>query len=122
MPRDPSRAAAQSAELFDHAPVGLWIAGPDGLRTHFNRRWLDFTGRPVADELANGWLDGVHPEDLERCLGTYFQAVKGRRAYEQEFRFRRADAEYRWVLDTGVPHFSPDGAFVAYVGSTVDIT
>ena len=110
------------SELFDHAPVGLWAAGPDGSRTHFNRQWLAFTGRTLAAERENGWTEGIHPEDFERCLGTYLRAVHGRRAYELEYRLRRFDGEYRWMHDTGVPHYAEDGAFVAYVGSAVDIT
>ncbi len=110
-----------SAALFDHAPVGLWTADADGARTYFNRRWLAFTGRGLEQERNNGWTEGVHPEDLDRCLGTYVAAVKARREYELEFRLRRSDGHYRWVLDSGTPHYAPDGTFVAYVGSTVDI-
>ena len=111
-----------TAALFDHAPVGLWAAGPDGSRTYFNRQWLAFTGRTLAAERDNGWTEGIHPDDFERCLGTYLRAVHGRRAYELEYRLRRFDGEYRWMHDTGVPHYAEDGAFVAYVGSAVDIT
>src|SRR6185436_14333212 len=111
-----------TAELFDHAPVGLWAAGPDGSRTYFNRQWLAFTGRTLAAERDNGWTEGIHPDDFERCLGTYLRAVHGRRAYELEYRLRRFDGEYRWMHDTGVPHYAEDGTFVAYVGSAVDIT
>ena len=110
------------SELFDHAPVGLWAAGSDGSRTHFNRQWLAFTGRTLAAERENGWTEGIHPDDFERCLGTYLRAVHGRRAYELEYRLRRFDGEYRWMHDTGVPHYAEDGTFVAYVGSAVDIT
>jgi PAS domain S-box-containing protein len=110
------------AVLFDHAPVGLWTAGPDGSRTYFNRQWLSFTGRPLATERENGWTEGVHPDDFERCLGTYLRAVHGRRAYDLEYRLRRFDGEYRWMHDTGVPHYDAEGNFVAYVGCAVDIT
>jgi PAS domain S-box-containing protein len=120
MDGDPRQPPA--LELFDHAPVGLWTAGPDGARTHFNRRWFSFTGRAPAEELGNGWTEGVHPEDLERCLGRYFEAVRGRREYEIEYRLRRADGEYRCVLDSGAPHYGPSGEFVAYVGSLIDVT
>jgi PAS domain S-box-containing protein len=111
-----------TAALFDHAPVGLWTAGADGSRTYFSRQWLAFTGRSLDAEQDNGWTEGIHPDDFERCLGTYLRAVHGRRAYDIEYRLRRFDGEYRWMHDTGVPHYAPDGAFVAYVGSAVDIT
>ncbi len=91
------------AELFDHAPVGLWTAGPDGSRTYFNRHWLSFTGRSLAAERENGWTEGVHPDDFELCLGTYLRAVHGRRAFDLEYRLRRFDGEHRWMHDTGVP-------------------
>ncbi|HUG55093.1 MAG TPA: ATP-binding protein, partial [Vicinamibacteria bacterium] len=110
------------AELLDHAPVGLWTAGADGSRTYFNRQWLAFTGRSLEVERDNGWTEGVHPDDFERCLGTYLRAVHGRRAYDIEYRLRRFDGEYRWMHDTGIPHYSEDGTFLAYVGSAVDIT
>jgi PAS domain S-box-containing protein len=111
-----------TADLFDHAPVGLWTAGPDGSRTYFNRKWLAFTGRTLEAERDNGWTEGIHPDDFERGLSTYLRAVHGRRAYELEYRLRRFDGEYRWVYDNGVPHYAEDGTFVAYVGSAVDIT
>ena len=111
-----------TVELFDHAPVGLWTAGPDGSRTYFSHQWLAFTGRAIEAELENGWTEGIHPDDFERCLGSYLRAVHGRRAYQIEYRLRRFDGEYRWMHDSGVPHYAADGAFVAYVGSTVDIT
>ena len=111
-----------TANLFEHAPVGLWTAGPDGSRTYFNRQWLAFTGRTLSAECDNGWTEGVHPDDFERCLGTYLRAVHGRRPYDLEYRLRRFDGEYRWMHDTGVPHYAEDGTFVAYVGSAVDIT
>ena len=110
------------ADLLDHAPVGLWRAGPDGSRTYFNRHWLTFTGRPLEAERENGWTDGIHPDDFEGCLGRYLRAVHGRRAFELEYRLRRFDGEYRWMHDLGVPHYAADGTFVAYVGSAVDIT
>ncbi len=111
-----------TADLLDHAPVGLWTAGPDGSRAYFNRQWLAFTGRTLAAERDNGWTEGIHPDDFERCLGTYLRAVHGRRPYELEYRLRRFDGEYRWMHDTGVPHYGEDGAFVAYVGAAFDIT
>jgi PAS domain S-box-containing protein len=110
------------AELFEHAPVGLWTAGPDGSRTYFNRQWLSFTGRTLAAERDNGWTEGIHPDDFERALGTYLRAVHGRRAYELDYRLRRFDGEYRWMHDTGIPHYDAEGTFVAYIGSAVDIT
>jgi PAS domain S-box-containing protein len=104
------------------APVMIWMSGPDKLCNYFNQRWLHFTGRPLQSELGDGWADGVHPEDLESCLYTYTQAFHGRTSFQMQYRLRRHDGEYRWVLDIGVPRFNQDGTFAGYIGSCIDIT
>lgn len=109
-------------EIADRAPVMLWVSGPDGSCTYFNKPWLAFRGRTLEEEAGNGWTEGVHPEDRERCLGTYMQAFHTRREFQMEYRLQRADGEYRWILDTGGPCFSPDGTFEGYMGSGVDIS
>jgi PAS domain S-box-containing protein len=104
------------------APVMIWMAGTDRLCTYVNQPWLEFTGRPLEAELGNGWVEGVHKEDLKRCLRTYSEAFGQRQAFEMEYRVRRNDGEYRWILDIGVPRFKPDGSFAGYIGSCLDIT
>ena len=104
------------------APVMIWMAGTDRLCTYVNQPWLEFTGRPLEAELGNGWVEGVHKEDLKRCLETYSQAFDQRQSFEMEYRLRRNDGEYRWILDIGVPRFNPDGSFAGYIGSCLDIT
>jgi PAS domain S-box-containing protein len=113
---------ARFRTLADTAPVLIWLADPEGLCTFFNKPWLDFTGRTIEQELGNGWLEGVHPEDLEGCLHTYRTHFAARLRFRMELRLRRADGEYRWVLDTGQPRFSPEGEFLGYIGSAIDIT
>jgi PAS domain S-box-containing protein len=108
--------------VVDVAPVLVWMSGPDKLCTFFNKSWLDFTGRPIERELGNGWADGVHPDDLPTCLDTYSSAFDRRDPFKMEYRLRRHDGEYRWMLDAGLPLFSPDGSFAGYIGSCVDIT
>ena len=108
--------------VADVAPCLVWMSGPDKLCTFFNKGWLDFTGRPIERELGNGWADGVHPDDVQTCLDTYTSAFDRRDRFKMEYRLRRHDGEYRWVLDAGVPLFSPDGSFAGYIGSCVDIT
>ena len=107
--------------MADAAPVMIWASDADKLCTFFNRIWLEFTGRRVEEELGNGWADGVHPDDFERCYATYCSAFDERRSFEMEYRLRRADGEYRWVLDRGVPR-SSGGVFAGYIGSCTDIT
>jgi PAS domain S-box-containing protein len=104
------------------APVMIWMSGTDSLRTYVNQTWVEFTGRPLEAELGNGWAEGIHNEDLERCLKTYSQAFDQRQSLAVEYRIRRSDGEYRWILDTGVPRFNSDRNFAGYIGSCLDIT
>jgi PAS domain S-box-containing protein len=108
--------------MADTAPVMIWMSGTDKLRTFFNRRWLEFTGRSLEQELGNGWSEGMHPEDLERCLRTYGSNFDVRSSFSMEYRLRRANGNYGWVFDTGVPRYTPTGQFAGYIGSCIDIT
>ncbi|HEY2457679.1 MAG TPA: PAS domain S-box protein [Candidatus Acidoferrum sp.] len=103
------------------APVMIWMSGPNGLCTYFNQPWLEFTGRTIHDELGNGWSEGVHPDDLERCLETYTKAINQRESFQMEYRLRRHDGEYRWILDSGVPRWNSVGSFTGFIGSCVDV-
>jgi PAS domain S-box-containing protein len=119
-------ALRESEERFrnmaDTAPVLIWISGPDKRCTFFNQGWLRFTGRTMEQELGNGWSEGVHPDDLDRCIAIYSTSFDARRPFLMEYRIRRADGEYRWVLDHGVPRFAPGGDFAGYIGTCADIT
>jgi PAS domain S-box-containing protein len=108
--------------MADAAPVLLWMSGTDSLCTFFNQSWLDFTGRTLEQEWGVGWAEGVHPEDFQRCMDEYVAAFSARRVLEIEYRLRRADGEYRWILDRGTPRYTPDGAFAGFIGSCIDIT
>jgi PAS domain S-box-containing protein len=103
------------------APVMIWMTGPDTHCTFLNQTWLDFTGRSAEPKLDRGWAAGVHPEDLQRGLHTYTEAFDRRQPFKMEYRLRRYDGEYRWVLEVGVPRYV-DGSFAGYIGSVVDIT
>ena len=119
-------ALRESEERFRHmadtAPVMIWISGADKLYTYFNQQWLNFTGRSMGEELGNGWARGVHADDYERCRETYTDAFRMRQPFTMEYRIRRADGEFRWVLESGNPRFSPGEIFLGYIGSCIDIT
>jgi len=108
--------------IVEQAPIMIWRADTLGRCDYFNERWLAFTGRPIQEELGDGWCNVVHPDDRDRCLRTYMDAFKQRQTFEVEYRLRRYDGEYRWVLDTGGPVYATSGEFAGYVGSCVDVT
>jgi PAS domain S-box-containing protein len=106
----------------DSAPVMIWMAGADRQRDYCNKVWLDYTGRDEAQERGNGWTENVHPEDLQRYLDAYNSAFDARRPFEIEYRLRRHDGQYRWMLSRGVPRYGASGAFLGFTGSSLDIT
>ena len=108
--------------ISDTAPLMIWMAGPDKACTFVNKGWLAFTGRAPEEEFGLGWTANIHPGDLESCLTMYTTAFDARREFQMEYRKKRADGEYRWVLGSGVPCFGPDGQFGGYVGTCTDIT
>jgi PAS domain S-box-containing protein len=115
----------ESEERFrlvaNSAPVLIWMSGTDKLYTFFNQGWLGFTGRSMEEELGEGWASGVHPDDLH-CLEIYSASFDARVDFEMEYRLRRFDGEYRWIIDFGVPRFEADGTFCGFIGSCVDIS
>jgi PAS domain S-box-containing protein len=113
---------ARFRTVADSAPVLIWMSGPDKLCTFFNKGWLDFTGRTMEQELGKGWTEGVHADDLDHCLEVYGTSFNARQPFTVEYRLRRNDGEYRWVLDNGIPRFASDGAFLGYIGSCIGIT
>jgi two-component system, LuxR family, sensor kinase FixL len=108
--------------VADAAPVLIWMAGVDKLCTFFNKPWLKFTGRSLEQELGNGWAEGVHPDDLQKCLKIYTEAFDARKAFVMQYRLKRYDGEYRWISDQGVARHDARGNFAGYIGSCVDVT
>lgn len=108
--------------VADTAPVLIWMSGTDKMCNFFNTGWLNFTGRSIENEMGEGWFSGVHPEDVQRCIQIYSASFDARADFEMEYRLRRFDGAYRWMVDYGVPRFESDGEFCGYIGSCVDIT
>ena len=113
---------ARFRNMANTAPVMIWMSGVDKLCTFFNKAWLDFTGRTLEQELGNRWAEGVHPDDLQQCLGTYTEAFDACKPFVMQYRLRRNDGEYRWISDQGVPRYDAQARFAGYIGSCVDVT
>jgi PAS domain S-box-containing protein len=108
--------------MADGAPVLIWLADAGRSVSWVNQRWLEFVGRPLARELGRGWLENVHQEDRSLCVQAYDRAYHARQTVQIEYRLRRHDGEYRWMLDHGVPRFGAGGEFNGYIGSCIDVT
>ncbi|MBU1239640.1 PAS domain-containing protein [Myxococcota bacterium] len=107
--------------LVEQAPIMIWRANLSAECDYFNAQWLLFTGRTMEQEVGNGWAEGVHPEDFDKCLEIYLTAFKQQKSFEMEYRLRRHDGEYRWIFDRGVPFFTEENVFAGYIGSCIDI-
>ena len=121
-----TKAQRESEERFrtvaDTAPVLIWMSGTDKLCTFFNQAWLGFTGRTMKEEILNGWDSTIHPEDRDRCLKSYSEEFDARSEFTLEYRMRRYDGEYRWIVNRGVPRIESGGRLLGYIGSCLDIT
>ncbi len=105
--------------LLDSAPFMVWMSGPDKLFTYFNRPWLEFTGRTLDEEVEMGWTQGIHPEDVEGWLAAYEGAFDNAQPYRIEYRHRRRDGQYRWLLDQCMPRYDA-GGFRGFTGYCID--
>jgi PAS domain S-box-containing protein len=107
---------------MDQLPAMIWTAGPNAELDYLNGTCADFSGIPMEKLRGSGWLEAVHPEDLDPALSIYDSAFQAREPWSLEYRLRRADGAYRWMLASGVPRYEADGSFVGYVGCDIDIT
>jgi PAS domain S-box-containing protein len=108
--------------MADTAPVFIWMCDTEGRCVFVNQAWLDFSGRTLEQEIGGGWAEGLHPEDRERALAGCAEALASRESFRAEYRMRRRDGEYRWILNTGTPRFDSAGQFAGHIGSCLDVT
>jgi PAS domain S-box-containing protein len=109
-------------EVMNAAPIMIWVSSEDKNCIWFNRSWLSFTGRSMAQELGTGWTEGVHPDDYDTCLEIYSKRFDARQECRMQYRLRHHDGSHHWVDDTGIPRYARDGTFLGYIGSCIDIT
>lgn len=122
--RVPTSATLSPAEyraLVDYSPVMIWRSGLDARCYYFNETWLAFTGRLLDEEIGNGWAERVHPDDLQSCLDHYLRCFHKRESFDLEYRLRRHDGIYRWIVNRGTPCYDAEGSFAGFIGSCVDI-
>ncbi len=108
--------------LADSGSALIWTSGTDGKCDYLNMPWLNFRGRTLEQELGDGWLEGVHPDDMSFCIETYTTAFDRRESFSMDYRLRRHDGEYRWIQDDGLPRYDSQGNFLGYIGYCLDIT
>jgi len=110
------------ALLLQTLPNPVWHGAIEGQRDWFNRAWLEFTGRTLAQECNEGWWDSVHPDDLPHCIESANAAVAAKRAYDLEFRLRHRDGDFHWFRERGQPLFNTQGVYRGYIGSCETLT
>ncbi|MDO7887072.1 PAS domain-containing protein [Hymenobacter cheonanensis] len=107
--------------ILQNLPVLIWTATPDGQRDYFNLRWLEFTGREMSEELGEKWLANLHPDDRGRVRDEWAQSVAAGTPYQVEYRLRRHDGQYRWILSRAHPRRDAEGHINLWVGGATDI-
>ena len=113
---------ARFRTMADHAPVMIWVTEQDGSCSYLSRSWYEFTGQTPSSGLGSGWFDATHPDDRQRVETAFADAARQVRPFELDYRLRRHDGSYRWVLDAATPRFDGEGVLLGYIGSVIDIT
>jgi PAS domain S-box-containing protein len=108
-------------DVIDTIPATVWSMPPDGSDTYVNKHFVEYSGLSAEQTAGSGWQAAIHPDDLERHAGKWSEAVATGKPHENEVRFRRADGQYRWHLDRGVPLRNEDGNIVKWYGVATDI-
>jgi PAS domain S-box-containing protein len=116
-----SESEGRFRTMADATPLMVWLADTDEKPDWFNQSWLSFTGRQAAEATGIDWSADVHPDDRGALVAALKKAFGERAPFEVEYRLRRADGQYRWVLDRGTPRLAPDGGFTGLIGTGIDI-
>src|SRR5258706_1588027 len=121
--RQPLAPGTDFRIVAEDAPVMLWLTNAEGKVVFTNSKWLKFVGGPQGDPVGgDAWVKALHPDDLESCMRIFEEAFAAHQSFEMEYRLRRADGQYRYVLDTGEPYINKEGKFAGFIGSSADIT
>jgi PAS domain S-box-containing protein len=107
--------------LVEQAPTPIWQTRADGKSVYFNPAWMRYTGRSLAQELADGWERGIHQEDAARCAEQFRHRLENVQPFEMVYRRMRADGVYRYVMDRAVPLLDPGGKCIGFMGHCADI-
>ncbi|MEI8073244.1 MAG: PAS domain-containing sensor histidine kinase [Bacteroidota bacterium] len=109
-------------KIFEDFPALIWRSRIDMKCDYFNKTWLDFTGRTMEQEFGDGWTEGLHPEDFEKCISVYVEAFEKRLPFVMEYRMKNKEGVYCWIRDFGRPFYDLDNSFLGYIGSCYDVT
>lgn len=108
-------------KIANEAPVMLWVANPDKKFIFFNTSWLHFRGQSLSKEIDGNWMQNVHENDARRVAKQFNKCFDGKKPYKMEYRLKRHDGSYRWVMENGSPRFDDQENFSGFIGSCVDI-
>ncbi len=119
---EPQGSQAAYFAVADESPVMLWVFDEEDRPAFYNRAALDFLGLDLEAALASDIHELIHPDDRRRIELADQEVQRSAQAFQNEYRMRRADGEYRWVLDVGMPRFAADGAYMGSSGCCIDVT
>lgn len=124
--KEAERALKESEQHFrtlaDSGQALIWTSGLDRKCNYFNKPWLDFTGRPLEQEIDDGWMNNVHPDDIDSCVKTYLKAFERREKFSMDYRLLHRDGTFRWIQDNGTPRYNMNNEFIGFIGHCLDIT
>ncbi|HKX62799.1 MAG TPA: PAS domain-containing protein, partial [Verrucomicrobiae bacterium] len=107
--------------LAESLPQLVWTCRPDGACDYLSRQWIEYTGRPAAEQLGYGWAEHVHPEDREAVTSAWAEASGRGDFFDHEFRIRRADGVYRWFKTRAMPLRDAEGRLIKWFGTNTDV-